>query len=286
MYDNWRYSGTKPDFLYMYFVPHVVESNAPEEFRASISLLKDALEKAFNISITDEKLGASIKLYNEMRQLIMIIEEKRKGEKVPIKGSEMLSLIMAISAMPVETAIGLLTELLKFIEGREVAKSDDVRIFVQMGCMEEPEHLKLYESAGGTIVADGFCFGARFYNKQIDESKKPIDALAEGYLNSKLSCPRMMDDYPRRLDNIKSIVKEYAVDALVIEKLKFCDMWGWEIERLRRESKERLLPPILAIEREYLGGATGQIKTRIQAFFEQMGKKNSFQELRAIAKQK
>jgi len=182
----------------------------------------------------------------------------------------MLGLILAVSAVPVETAIEMLKEALAFIDGKKAERNNDVRLLVLAGCVEEIEHIKLYEDAGGAIVADSFCFGIRYYNKLIDESERPIDAIAKGYLGLKPSCPRMMDDYPRRVEQIQALVKEYSVDAIVVEKLKFCDMWGWEIERLRRESKKKTIPPVLAIEREYNGGATGQIKTRIQAFYEQI----------------
>ena len=271
LYDNWRYSGSKPEFLHMHFVPHIVGSNAMEEYKANIHTLKESLEKYFHVTITDEKLHASIKLYNDMRRLLKAIDEKRKDrKKISIKGSEMLGLVLAISAVPIEIAIEMLKEALVYIDERKAAQSNDVRLLVLAGCVEEVEHIKLYEDAGGAIVADSFCFGSRYYNKQIDESGRPIDALAKGYLDLALSCPRMMDDYPRRLANIQAVVGKYSIDAIVVEKLKFCDMWGWEIERLRRESKKRVIPPVLAIEREYNGGATGQVKTRIQAFYEQI----------------
>jgi benzoyl-CoA reductase subunit C len=270
LYDNWRYSGSKPEFLHMHFVPHIVGSNALEENKANIQTLKEALEKYFNVTITDEKLRASIRLYNDMRRLFKAIDMKRKERKVFIRGSEMLGLVMAASAVPVEIAIEMLKEALEYLDERNAAQSDDVRLLVLAGCVEEIEHIKLYEDAGGAIVADSFCFGSRYYNKQIDESARPIDAIAKGYLELMPSCPRMMDDYPRRLEQIQAIVREYSIDAIVVEKLKFCDMWGWEIERLRRESKKKTIPPVLAIEREYNGGATGQIKTRVQAFYEQI----------------
>jgi benzoyl-CoA reductase subunit C len=270
LYDNWRYSGSKPEFLYMHFVPHIIGSNALEEYAANIHNLKESLEKYYNVTITDEKLHASIELYNEMRRLLMVIDEKRKDRKVPVKGSEMLALVLAASAVPVEIAISMLKEALAFIDEKKAPQSDDLRLLVLAGCVEEIEHIKLYEDAGGVIVADAFCFGSRFYSKRVDESTRPIDAIAKGYLELMPSCPRMMDDYPRRLEHIQAIVREYSIDAIVVEKLKFCDIWGGEIERLRRESKKKALPPVLAIEREYNGGATGQIKTRIQAFYEQI----------------
>ncbi len=273
MFDNWRYSKTGPEFLHMFFAPHILGVNAVSGFVDSIDLMKAALEKNFGVEVTREDLHESIKLCNRMRGLLSSLDDRRKGETSLISGSEMLRVVMAVTAVPVETACSLLEEVISFVDGRGGSPAGDVRIIMFAGCMEEPEHLMLYEDSGGVIVADGFCMGSRLYSHSVEESGDPREAIAAGYFGSRLSCPRMMDDFQRRLAAIAGMAGEYSADAVVVEKLKFCDMWGWEIERLRRESKKGTIPPVLAIEREYLGGASGQVKTRIQAFFEQIRNK-------------
>ncbi|HOW80968.1 MAG TPA: 2-hydroxyacyl-CoA dehydratase family protein [Spirochaetota bacterium] len=270
MYDNWRYSKTGPEFLHMFFAPHVMGGNAAGAFRESMANLKKALEKSFGVTIADDNLRNSIRLYNRMRGLLLALDERRKMKSPPVSGSEMLGIVMAVTAVPVEDACALLEEVIAFIDGRGDSHSGDVRIIMLAGCMEEADHLRLYEDSGGVIVSDAFCFGTRLYGRALDENIDPAVALAAGYLGSEISCPRMMDDFPRRIEWVARKAGEYSADAVVVEKLKFCDMWGWEIERLRRESKKGVIPPVLAIEREYLGGASGQVRTRIQAFFEQI----------------
>ena len=270
MYDNWRYTNIGPGFLHMFFVPHIIGSNADGGFVESINDLKTAIEKHFSTAVSDDKISESIKIYNRMRRLMNSLDEKRKQKKFVISGSEMLRVVMAVTAVPVETACTLLEEVHEFVDAGARDSAGDVRLIMLAGCMEEPDHLKLYEDAGGMVVYDAFCMGARLYARDIDETRNNREALSEGYLTSKVSCPRMMDDFPRRIEVIAKLAREYSADAVVVEKMKFCDMWGWEIERLRRESKKGTIPPVLAIEREYLGGASGQVKTRIQAFFEQI----------------
>ncbi len=241
-----------------------------DEYRQNILRLKKTLEASIGKSISDRDLDESIRLYNRMRRLLMALEESRKRKVPGLSGSEMLRVVMAVTAVPPEAACDLLEEVVEHVERRPQASVGDVRIVMLAGCMEEPGHLELYEEAGGVIVSDAFCMGARSYNRTIDERGDPWQALARGYLDGSLSCPRMMDDFQRRIASLASLARDYSADAIVVEKLKFCDMWGWEIERLRRESKKGVIPPVLAIEREYLGGASGQVKTRIQAFFEQI----------------
>jgi benzoyl-CoA reductase/2-hydroxyglutaryl-CoA dehydratase subunit BcrC/BadD/HgdB len=81
----------------------------------------------------------------------------------------------------------------------------------------------------------------------------------------------MMEDFDRRLQVIIDTVKEYNVDGVVIEIIKFCDLWGVDampmVSALRKEGI-----PVLKLEREYRLGSEGQQRTRVQAFIESMGK--------------
>jgi len=79
----------------------------------------------------------------------------------------------------------------------------------------------------------------------------------------------MMDDFRRRMDYINNAVTEFAVDAVIAEKLKFCDLWGGEMYLIRQESKKQEFP-LLTLERELYGAGEGQMRTRLQAFFEQI----------------
>ena len=53
----------------------------------------------------------------------------------------------------------------------------------------------------------------------------PIRSLAE-HTFEKTLCPRMMENFDRRLQTIIETVKEYKVDGVVLEIIKFCDLWG------------------------------------------------------------
>jgi benzoyl-CoA reductase/2-hydroxyglutaryl-CoA dehydratase subunit BcrC/BadD/HgdB len=276
MYDNWRYAGIGPSFLYMFFAPHMINEAALEYFSLECGKLKSSIEKHFNVSITEESLKASIELYNRKRRLLADIYALRKNKNVPIKASELLGVMLAVTAVPVEKAIDILTDVKKFIEGRVVSKPDDMRLFISGGCIEELEHLELIEDCGCVIVADNICLGTRHFLDEVGTEENPLQAIAQRYL-SHLSCPRMMGDFQRRLDYLLTVREEYGIDGAIIEKLKFCDIWGGEIYLHRVESKNRGIP-LLAMERELYGGGAGQVKTRVQAFLEKLKNKQATDE--------
>ena len=267
-YDNWRHAELPPDFLHMFVIPHVLGETAVARLAVHMERLKSAIEEHFSCRITAEDLGASIRLYNRKRELLQEISDSRLSKEVPIKGSEMLSLVLAVTALPVERAIEFLEEVKEAIRGRSTANEGDCRIFMLSGALEEREHLELIEDCGAAIVGDSFCFGTRHYDGLVDESGECIPALAKRYLEH-LSCPRMMNDFRRRLSYARAAIERLSVDASIIEKLKFCDLWGGEAFIFKREFKKHGLL-LLALERELYGGGQGQIRTRVQALLEQV----------------
>ncbi len=268
MYDNWRYAGIKPDFLYMLPVPYVLADPSLKQYINEINKLKKNIEDYYKINITDEALEKAIKLYNKKRNLLSGIYETRKQKNVPIKGSELLSVMLAVTALPVETANDMLEKILIELDGRVISNDNDIRLFIAGNCIEESEHMELIEDCGGVIVSDKTCLGSDYIDSNIKEDLDPIVEISRRYLNH-LSCPRMVDDFRNRLKHLDTMINLYDVDAVILDKLEFCTLFTMESVLYRKELKKTGLP-VLAFDREFYGGGTGQIKTRVQAFFEKV----------------
>ena len=268
MYDNWRHADVPPKFRHMFVVPHVTGNTALVRFTEEMRKFAKAIEDFFGVTISGDALGESVKLYNEKRRLLAELYATRKNSIIPVRGSELLSLMLAVTMMPVTDAINLIRDVLKAVPGRAASGERDIRVFISSGCMEESPHLELIESCGGAIVADSLCLGSRHIDLAADETGDPYESLARRYLLH-LSCPRMMNEFRTRLDYLDRSIRDYAVDAVIAEKLKFCDLWGGEMYLMKQESVKKRFP-ILLLERELYGGGDGQIRTRVQAFFEQV----------------
>ena len=57
------------------------------------------------------------------------------------------------------------------------------------------------------------------------------------------------------------------VDGIVFERMLFCNLWGGETLPLE-EGLQEMEIPLLVLDREYIPGAVGQLRTRLQAFIE------------------
>jgi len=127
--------------------------------------------------------------------------------------------------------------------------------------------VQVIEDQGGLVVADGLCFGARMFWDLVDESLEPMAALAKRYYG-RWPCPRVTDPKGRQ-KRIKEVIRDWNIDGLIGERLIFCQPWGAEKVATNLETKETGLPS-LWLDREYLPGGIGQMKTRVQAFLESM----------------
>ena len=271
VYDNWkRY--VKSPFLEMLSLPRKTDELQVGWYRDELTNLRKSLEKHFGVKITDERLKEAIKLHNETRRLQRKLYDLRKKENPPITGAETLAVMVASTAMPKKRYNQLLKELLDEISQAEGKTNYRARLMITGGILDNPEFIKVIEDVGGLVVTDSLCFGSRTMWKDVDEREgDPIAALARYYVADRPSCPRMFGEQPRRSKFVRDMVREFKVDGVIGERLIFCDQWLVEHFMQGKDFKEAGIP-FLELDREYVLSGTGQLRTRVQAFLEIMGK--------------
>jgi len=257
-------------FMQFLNVPHLSDSGARNWYLKEISSFRRNLEEHFRVEISDEKIRDSIRLHNETRSLLRKVHETRKGPSPPLSGAEMLGITVSATAMPKEELNKMLRSLLEELDSRPGINDYRARIMLVAGLLDDPNFLRIIEQQGGLIVAESLCFGSRNFWNMADESLAPMEALAERYMNHP-PCPRMIADHDKRFEFIMKMAEEYNTDGIICERLKFCDLWGGESALLRWSNRETGLP-LLLLEKEYMLGGLGQLRTRVQAFIESMGK--------------
>lgn len=261
---------SKESFPFMYFlkVPHLIVNGARRMYKEQVLDLKGRLETHLGQEITSEALRAAIKTCNQTRRLIRELYELRKGPNPLIKGSDVLRLVISSTAMPKEQFNKSLSALLKELKkSPQKSEKPKVRLMMVSAIFDDPSYLEVIEELGGEVVTDYCCFGTRGLWQLVDETiEDPLEAIVQRYMD-RPSCPRIMEDHPRRFQFIMDMAEAFGVDGIICERLKFCDLWGGENYLIRSKAKERGVP-VLLLEREYQPGAVGQLKNRIQAFLE------------------
>lgn len=276
MYDNWRHAGLAPAFLHFLVVPHVITDLAREAYVNDITTLAHALVKLTGTSITARSLRTAIAQHNEKRELLRRLHAFLALPRPKLRMSEFVRVMLATTSVPVEKASAWLSSLTSEITTRPALPEPASRLVLAGGCMEEAEHVESIESLGVHAVADYICLGQRTFDTDIDAPagatmEDLLRAVATRYLEH-LSCPRMANDFRRRLQHIRETVAATDAEGVIAEKMTFCLLFGGETFLYREELRKHDIP-LLVLEREYGSNATGQVTTRVQAFLEELAER-------------
>lgn len=249
------------------------KSNAYRYWRDELIVLKELLERKFNVKITDEILREEIKERNLERKVLLDFYELGKLNPSPVSGHEVNELMESMSFQfdrksKREFIEERTKELKKKYENElKGTKSNRPRILIT-GCPVggvRDKILKTIEDSGADIVAFENCSGVREKMNLVNEKIDPIDALAEKYLN--VSCS-VMTPNPRRFEALDEMIDEYEIDGVIEVVLQACHTFNIEAHNVKRFVQEKKEKPYLYIETDYSKLDVGQINTRINAFLE------------------
>jgi len=261
----------RPSFYGFLSVPRIPKERVYGWYLQELKRLKNEIELHFSLQITDRRMDEAIELHNATRQKIQDLYDLRKRDKPPLTGEEALTVTVAAHVMPKERFNSLMGELLADLESASVSDDYRARVIVVGGVMDDPGYLRGIEAQGALSVAEIVCFGQRSFGKVIASGGgEPLDRIARHcFFNT--PCARMVECFDEQVAELRNSMKEYRADGVIFQRMKFCDPWAGDGHNLYWRLKEAGIP-FLSLEREYQVQATGQVRTRVQAFLEQMGK--------------
>ncbi len=76
------------------------------------------------------------------------------------------------------------------------------------------------------------------------------------------------DEMRGRKKQLADIAREYRADGIIVESNKFCEYWSYERTINTIVLQRDFGIPVCSIEKEYINSASGQLRTRFQAFIE------------------
>jgi bcr-type benzoyl-CoA reductase subunit C len=247
-------------------LPYNDNDDAKKFYRAVISELSEKFEKVGG-KITDESLDASLRLYSEIRSLILNLYDLRYDNKLPISASDFLSVIQAGFLMPPEDYLEMLKVFCEDLEKSETTSSDGIRILVSGSLIEEPRIFEILEESGGIVAADDLCSGLRFFSPPEGSGNNPTDRLIDRYIN-RFPCPsrtRAKDRAPLFME----LLGRSGAKGVIFLLQKFCTPHLADYPILTEELKKNDIPNIL-IEMEETGIPEGQLRTRLEGFIEML----------------
>lgn len=265
----------KEKFFYEYMeVPMKADDNGLNLYvlQCKNHILKP-LQEHYGIDVSDAAIRKAVKEHNRVCELVRAIGEFRKGDQPRITGYEYHIITMVTYAAPKYLLIDKLEETLEELKTRQPdAKSPFRARVVLVGSeVDDVDVVRLIEESGAYVCADRFCYGS-FPGRDpivLTEDEDALTQICRQYLY-RGQCPRMMNQakIQERRRYVASLAEEYQADGIIYEQMKFCDPWAYEKMVGSHVLREDYGYPVLAVDRPYAIGVSGQMRTRVQAFVE------------------
>ncbi len=233
----------------------------------------EPLRERYGVDVSDQAIRKAVMLQNEVSRLIREIGEYRKEEKPRITGYEFAVFCLATYCCPQDKLTGILQETALELKTRQPDERPPFRARVVLSGSEidDPDLIRLIEDAGALVVADRYCLGS-FPNRgeiRLNDEEDALTQICRTYIQWG-QCPRFMNTekiYERQV-YMDRLMREYRADGIVLQQLKFCDYWGYERAHVTHAMREEYGYPVLSVDRPYVAGNSGQLRTRVQAFVE------------------
>ena len=235
----------------------------------------DRLNEVYGVDTSDEAMRKAVELHNRVCRAITQIGEFRKEENPRITGYEFHVLCLVSYCCPKYLIVDKLEETLEELKTREPDEKKKFRakIVVVGSEMDDPDFTKLIEESGALVVADRYCFGSFPGREEIvlNDEEDVLRQICRHYLKTS-QCPRYMehDKVQNRRDFVAQLVKDFHAEGVIYEQIKFCEYWGYERALASHIMISDYGIPAIAIDRQYTASASGQLRTRVQAFVESL----------------
>ena len=257
-------------------VPFKVTPHGLKHYKNQITKkVLEPLHEKYGTDISDEAIRKAVAEHNEVCRILTEIGEMRKLDNPPITGYEYHVLCLVSYCCPKYLIKDKLRETLEEVKKRkpDEKKQHRARVVVVGSEIDDLDFTRTVEQSGALIVADRFCFGS-FPGRQeiiLNDDEPALDQICRFYQETS-QCPRYMEKEKvlGRYDYVDKLAKDFNAQGIIYEQMKFCEFWGYERALASHVMTELYNYPTVCVDREYTGNASGQLRTRVQAFVESL----------------
>ncbi len=271
------------EYTHFIDVPHTLHPSSQEYFRALLNDFCTTLEEFTGVKLTNERIREAIQIHNKQRTLVRELYDLKKPNPPLISGVETLIVLKAIMSLPMEEGNAILQEVIQEAKTRQnVLTEKKARLLVWGSVLDDTAFLDMVESLDAHVVIDDTCVGSRAYFIDVPVTDDPLDGLAEYYLTG-IKCPRTVReveyggkkkdykvDLEARFGYLKDYIKDWNVNGVILQSLRYCDGHGYEIPGLK-DYFEDLGIPSMYLEHDYNEAALAPLRTRVQGLTEIIG---------------
>ncbi len=263
--------------LYVMDLPQMKSDEGRALLKAEYLRFKKAVEKLTGVTIDAARLKKGIMIVNNKRKAIRRLSGLRKADPAPISG---LDALLTNQVFFYDDPVRFTDSVNKICEELEerIEKSEGVfpkgrpRVLLS-GCPMAVPNWKvpwIIETSGAVIAGEESCVGERGTRNLTGDTGNTVEELMEAIVDRyfQVDCA-IFTPNPDRLNHVKEMFKEYKADGVIHYSLQFCQPYITESMPVEKALEDENIPT-LRIETDYSMEDIGQLKTRIEAFIEQI----------------
>jgi benzoyl-CoA reductase/2-hydroxyglutaryl-CoA dehydratase subunit BcrC/BadD/HgdB len=263
--------------LYVMDLPQVKSEQGKLLLKAEYNRFRAEVEKLTGVPVTVESLKKAIQTVNAKRAAIHRLSSLRKADPSPISGLDALLANQVFfydnPARFTDSVNKICDELEKRIAQKQGVFPEKMPRILLSGCPMAVPNWKLpwiIETSGAVIVGEESCVGERGTRNLTNDSGNTIDELMNAIVDRyfMVDCA-IFTPNPDRLNHIIEMVDTYKADGVVHYGLQFCQPYLMESIPVEKALEGKNIPT-LRIDTDYSMEDVGQLKTRVEAFVEQL----------------
>nr|HID60135.1 2-hydroxyacyl-CoA dehydratase [Desulfobacterales bacterium] len=261
--------------MYVMDIPQMKSAEGRALLKAEYLRFKEAVEKLTGTTIDAPRLKKGIEVVNKKRKAIHRLSGLRKADPAPISG---LDALLANQVYFYDDPVRFTDSINKICDelearidkGEGAMPKGTPRILISGYPMAVPNWKLpwIIETAGAVVVGEESCVGERGTRNLVDESGSTLDELIEAIVDRyfKIDCAIFTPNRDR-LDHILEMFEAYQADGVIHYCLQFCQPYLIESMVIEKALETKNIP-VLRIETDYTSEDVGQLRTRLEAFFE------------------
>ena len=265
--ENWKYAVPSIPFIPMTYPQNRWGEVGTAYTKAGYERVIADLEKATGAKFDEEKLAASIRVYNRHNDAMRRLEQALPLHP-EITARQRSDLFKSAFFLKKETHTALAEDLLaQWGEGSQAGGK--VPVMTTGILCDSPALLDIFDELGLQIVADDVAAESRQYRTDTPDGMAPLDALSEKFARMGL-CSVLYDPKKERLEYIAKTAKEKGAKGVIVVLTKFCDPEEFDYPLLKKACSAAGLPVAL-VEVDRQMEDFEQARTLLEAFRDTLG---------------
>jgi len=263
--------------LYVMDIPQMKSNEGRNLLKTEYLRFMKEIEKLTGITIDAARLRKGIRIVNDKRKAIHRLSSLRKADPSPISGLDALLANQIFfyddPARFTDSVNKICNEMEKRIKNNEGVFPKGTPRILLSGCPMALPNWKLpwlIETSGAVIVGEESCVGERGTRNLTDDSRDTMEELIEAIVDRyfKVDCA-IFTPNPDRIGHIEEMFNTYKADGVIHYTLQFCQPYLIEAMAVERALEAKDIPTI-RIETDYSMEDVEQLRTRVEAFIEQL----------------